>query len=587
MAVCLLTLTACADDLGTRIQPADTVLTNGRIYTVNSDQPWADSVAIRDGGYVYVGVAADVETYIGESTQVIDLQGTMAMPGINETHAHAWQGGRKELYECNFPFTATPDEIAVIVTGCVESNPDSEWITGGQWNSNFFINYNIGSPREWLDAISGDIAVYFEDDATHNAWVNSKALEIAGIGRETPDPPGGTFVRDETGVPNGIVLETAKPIIEGVIPEWTHEQNVASLAKAVELANSFGLTGIHEARTPPHISRAYQQLDQDGRLTAHAITDLQTPRGQRHQTFDVAPLVEISEQFRSEHVHTRFAKMFLDGVPTASQTAVMLEPYLVTEESPEATRGHLLIPEDVLTEDLIKLDAAGFTVKMHAAGDGAVRTALDAIEQVRKTNGRSGLRHEIAHAGYIHPDDVPRFARLNVTVDLSPYLWYPRPIIDSIIGAIGERGKYYWPIKDLLASGANVAIGSDWPSVAESMNPWPAIEAMVTRRDPLSDSDETLWPEQAITLDQALKIFTLNGALAYRLEDTTGSIEVGKSADLIVLNQNLFEVPIERASETAVLMTFFEGNLVYSAAESRSLTSATRELLRASRQVRR
>jgi predicted amidohydrolase YtcJ len=565
--IAMLMLAACVEDSGMQIQPADSVFINGRIYTVDAARPWAEAVAIRDGKYVYVGDAEGTAAHVGGSTQVVDLQGKMVMPGINETHSHSWQGGRKELYECNFPFTATPEEIAIIVAGCVASNTESEWITGGQWTSDFFTNYDIGSPREWLDAISGDKAIYFQDDATHNAWVNSKALEIAGIGRETPDPPGGTYVRDENGVPNGIVLETAKPVIESFIPAWTHEQNVASLAKAVELANMFGLTGIHEARTPPDISAAYQQLDREGRLTAHAITNLQTPRGRREETFDVAPLVEISEQYRSEHVHTRFAKIFLDGVPTASHTAVMLEPYLTTEESPEATRGHLLIPQDVLTEDLTNLDAAGFTVKMHAAGDGAVRAALDAIDQVRKTNGRSGLRHEIAHAGYIHPDDGPRFAALNVTVDLSPYLWYPRPIIDSIIGAVGERAKYYWPIKDLLATGVNVASGSDWPSVAESMNPWPAIEAMVTRRNPLSDSDEALWPEQAITLDQALKIFTLNGALASRLEHKTGLIKAGKSADLIVLNQNLFEVPIERVSETIVLMTFFEGKLVYSTAD--------------------
>jgi hypothetical protein len=225
------------------------------------------------------------------------------------------------------------------------------------------------------------------------------------------------------------------------------------------------------------------------------------------------------------------------------------------------------VDPDLLYDDLIKLDAAGFTAKMHAAGDGAVRAALDAVEQVRRTNGMNDLRHEIAHAGYIHPDDIPRFAPLNVTADLSPYLWYPRPIIDSIIGAVGERARFYWPIKDLLESGANVASGSDWPSVAESLNPWPAIEAMVTRRNPLTDSSDALWPEQAITLDQSLKIFTLNGALAYRLEDKTGSIKVGKSADLIVLNQDLFEISIERVSETIVMQTYFEGQLVYSAAE--------------------
>jgi predicted amidohydrolase YtcJ len=566
-AICLFALPGCSGQSDPSISPADAILTNGQIYTVNVNQPWAESVAIRNGEYVYVGDATGVDAYVGDSTRIVDLQRKMAMPGINETHAHSWQGGRKALYECSFPFTATPEEIAVIVAACVESNADAEWITGGQWTSDFFINNDIGSPREWLDAVSGDKAVYFEDDATHNAWVNSKALEIAGIGRETLDPPGGSFIRDENGVPNGLVLETAKPVIESYIPEWTHDQNVASLAKAVELANSFGLTGINEARTPPHISRAYQQLDQERRLTAYAITDLQTPRGQRDQSLDVEPLVEISEEYKSDHVHTRFAKIFLDGVPTASRTAYMIDPYLTTEDYPEATRGQLLVSQDVLTQDLIKLDAAGFTVKMHAAGDGAVRVALDAIEQGRRTNGMSGLRHEIAHAGYIHPIDVPRFAELNVTADLSPYLWFPRSIIDSIEGAVGDRASYYWPIKDLLESGADLAIGSDWPSVAESMNPWPAIEAMVTRRNPYTDSGAALWPEQAINLDQALEISTLGGARAYRLENRTGSIEIGKSADLIVLNQNLFEIPIEKVSETVVLQTLFEGRVVYLANE--------------------
>ena len=546
---------------------ADLVITNGKIYTINPAQQWIEAVAIQGGKYRYTGDSAGVRQFVGDDTTIVDLDGKMAMPGINETHSHSWQGGRKELFECNFSFTATPEEIAEIVSECVESNPDSEWITGGQWTSDFFIDYDIGSPKEWLDAISGGKAIYFEDDATHNAWVNSKALEFAGIDRDTPNPAGGTYVRNENGEPNGLVLETAKPIVESFIPDWTHEQNVASLAEAVRLANSFGLTGIHEARTPPHISPAYQQLDREGRLTAYAITDLQTPRGQRDQSFDVSELVAISDKYSSEHVHTRFAKIFLDGVPTATRTAVMIEPYLASEEYTEATHGHLLVTQDALTEDLIKLDAAGFTVKMHAAGDGAVRVALDSIEQVRKTNGESGLRHEIAHAGYIHPNDVARFAELNATADLSPYLWFPRPIIDSIIGAVGERANYYWPIRDLLDTGANVAIGSDWPSVAASMNPWPAVEAMVTRRNPYADSEDALWPEQAITLDQALKIFTLDGALAYRLEEVTGSIEVDKSADLIVLNQNLFEVPIEQVSETEVDQTYFEGELVYSSAE--------------------
>jgi len=546
-----------------KIVSADTVLTNGKIYTVNPLQPWAEAVAIKDGKYSYVGTSAKVAAFIGKETQVIDLNGRTTMPSINDAHTHSWQGGFKLLYECNFPFTATPDEIAEIVKDCIRANPNAEWIRGGQWTSDFFKTYNIGSPKKWLDAISEDKAIYFQDDATHNGWVNSKALELAGIDKDTPDPAGGTYLRDENGEPNGLVLETAKTVIEKILPAWTPEQNVASLTAAVKHANSFGVTGINEARTPPEISLAYQQLDEQGLLTAYAITYLQTPRGRRVKPFDIRPMQKISQKYRSERVHTMFAKIFLDGIPSASRTAVMIDPYLTDETFPEVTRGHLLIEPEVLLQDMIELDRAGFTVKIHTAGDGAVHIALDAIEAMRAINGASGLRHQLAHVGFIHPDDLPRFAKLNVTADLSPYLWFPSPIIDSTIGAVGKRALHYWPIKDLVDSGANLSIGSDWPSAVDTMNPWPAIEAMVTRKNPFMDEEDALWPEQAISLEQALKIFTLDGARAYRLEELTGSIEVGKSADLIILKQDLFSVKLDDISEMKVEITMFSGDVVY------------------------
>jgi predicted amidohydrolase YtcJ len=439
-------LTACEPDppdVELVKSAADTVLVNGRIYTVSTARPWVEAVAIKSGKYIYVGGAAGVQPFIGAETQLVDLQGKMAMPGVNDVHAHPWQGGFKMLYECNFSFTATPAEIAASIGDCMRANPDARWIRGGQWTSDFFQNHGLISPRLWLDEISADKAMYFEDDATHNAWVNSRALELAGIDKDTPDPDGGTIVRDESGVPNGLLLETATAMVEEVIPPWTAEQNVAALDAAVMHANSYGVTGVVEARTPLEVSLAYQQLDRAGRLTAYAITDLQTPRGQRDKPLDIAPLNRISEQYRSGHVHTRFAKIFLDGVPTASRTAVMLEPYQVDGQ---AISGTALVSQDALITDLITLDSNGFTVKIHTAGDGAVRLALDAIEQVRAANGDSGLRHELAHAGYIHADDLPRFAALDVTADLSPAIWYPRPIFDSIEGALGDRAGYYFPI---------------------------------------------------------------------------------------------------------------------------------------------
>jgi predicted amidohydrolase YtcJ len=545
-------------------QPADLILSNGKIYTVSAAAPWAEAVAIRDGNYVYVGDARGVEAYRGVDTQAIDLDGRMAMPGINDTHSHPWQGGLKQLYECNFAFSAGLDEIAATLRGCIADNPDALWITGGQWTSDFFKENSLDSPRAWLDDVTGGRAVYLEDDSGHHAWVSSKALTLAGFASNAPDPQGGKFLRDDKGVPNGIALESASILIGDVLPEPSHQQNINAIGRAVSLANAFGITGMLEARTPARVSPAYAEADKLGLLTAHVVTDLQTPHGPRTQAIDVPALLAFSDRYASANVHTRFAKLYLDGVPTGSRSAVMLEHYLVDEEHPVATKGMLMIEPSVLEADLLALDAAGFTVKVHTAGDGSVRLALDAIEVVRQRNGASGLRHELAHAGYIDPADIPRFAQLNVTADLSPYLWYPRPIIDAIVGAVGERAYEYFPIKDLLASGANIGMGSDWPSAAADMNPWAAIEAMVTRKNPLSESDEALWPEQAISLEQALQIATRQGALAYRLEARTGSVEVGKSADLIVLNQNLFGIPASAISETSPDLTLFAGQVVYS-----------------------
>ncbi|MFT6287385.1 MAG: putative amidohydrolase YtcJ [Alcanivorax sp.] len=542
---------------------ADLIIHNGKIYTLEAELPWVSAVAVRDGKYTYLGGEAGLVSFRGPETREIDLAGKMAMPGINDMHSHPWQGGLKALYECNFAFLSTPDEIASTLRGCIAVNPDAQWIRGGQWTSDFFTTHSMESPKRWLDEISTEKAIYLEDDSGHHAWFNSKAQELAVIEDDVTDPDGGEFRRDVNGDINGIALERATNAFLDAIPESTHAQNMAAISKALQLANSFGITGIAEARTPVPALAAYVALAQAGKLTAHTITYQQTPIGQRNKPMDVAPLVALAEGASASNLHSRFAKFFLDGVPTASRSAVMVEPYLTNEDYPESTTGTLMIEPSILTADLSALDAAGFTVKIHTAGDGAVRIALDAIEKVRASNGASGLRFELGHAGYIHPDDLPRFVELNVTADLSPYLWYPRPIIDSIVGAVGERAYRYFPLKDLIASGANMAMGSDWPSAAEDMNPWPAIEAMVSRKNPYSENAESLWPEQAISLEQALAIATQGGAMTYRLEHATGSVALGKSADLIVLNHNVFEIPTSAISDTAPEYTLFAGDIVY------------------------
>ena len=292
--------------------PATTILTNGRIYTLDRAIPWAEAVAIDNGKYLYVGNSAGAERYLGERTRRIDLAGKMLMPGVNDAHAHPWQGGVKMLYSCNFPFTAAPAAIAARLRECISRNPDVKWIVGGQWTSDFFRNHHIASPRAFLDAISSEHIIYLDDDAGHNAWVNSAALALAGIDRDTPNPEGGTFVRDADGEPNGLLYESARTPIWSLKPQWTTAQYRAALAAALREANRYGLTAVNEARAQGQVLEAYHQLDRAGGLTAHLAINHQTPREVRNYPLDVDGIVTARDKYQSAHMHTNFVKIFLD-----------------------------------------------------------------------------------------------------------------------------------------------------------------------------------------------------------------------------------------------------------------------------------
>ena len=273
--------------------------------------------------------------------------------------------------------------------------------------------------------------------------------------------------------------------------------------------------------------------------------------------------IEQRADFRTDRLDPNFIKIMLDGTPP-TRTAGMLEPYVADEAHGADFLGELIHAPEQLAEDLIYLDGLGLTVKIHATGDRAVRVSLDAFAAARAANGDSGLLHEVSHAELIHPDDRPRFKALNVIAELCPILWYPTPLVEWMATVIGEdRANQFWPIKSMQELGAHQIYGSDWPSVVPDPNPWPGIEAMVTRRDPYGVRPGALWPEQAIDLATALRIFTINGAVAGKQAERTGSIEVGKAADFIVLDRNLFAIPVEDIGDTQVLLTVLDGVPVY------------------------
>ena len=545
---------------------ASTILTNGKIYTQDPEQPWAEAVAIQGQRIVKVGSLAQVNKFRIETTWSIDLDGRFAMPGLIDAHVHPVLGGMEVATQCLFPPTAGPDTIAATLDKCIQENPDSPWIVGGRWDSTFFDRHDIGTPITWLDEISSDRAFSLADDTGHNRWVNSKALELVGFNRDT-HVEGGELGRDANGEPNGLLMEAAMwPVLRAINEQMkpTAAQYLEAARTSLEGASRYGFTGIKEAGDADQGVIAYKALDDAGELKVHLVACIAV-RTREDGSLDLESLQRLREENRGHHVNTDCAKIFLDGVPSGARTAAMLEDYAPEVEGGPTHNGKLLVDPETLKQWMAKLDSMGMTVKVHTAGDRAVRVTLDAIEHAREVNGDSGLRHELAHSGLIDEADIPRFAELNAVADMSPSIWYPSPIIDAIVAALGERGERYWPFKDLLDAGADVIAGSDWPAVIPDMDPWTGIEAMITRQHPKGKYPGTYWAEQAITLEQALDIATLAGAKALRMEQDIGSIEVGKLADIIVLNHNLFEIPAEAISDTKVEMTLFEGKIVYQA----------------------
>jgi predicted amidohydrolase YtcJ len=541
-------------------EPAKIILVNGRIHTPLGTQ---EAMAIGARGLILgVGTTTEVERLRAKATQTVDLQGRAVLPGFSDMHVHPVFAGL-QAQRCVVPQGSSLEALQRAVKQCAAKAAPGEWITGGQWDASAL---ERTPTRDLLDAVAPDNPVLLGDTSEHSAWANSRALQIAGIDRKTPNPSLGILERDAAGEPTGVLREEAVALVRKHVPAPTDAQIRAALKSSADLMLSEGITSFTEAAagyssTVEREVSAYAALADSGALKQRIRLCLSWTPGNT----DSEAVIAARNFYARERIAVDCVKIFLDGVPTDSHTAAMLEPYAgkVAGRTDEASRrGLLLLPQKVIDEAVTRFDSVGLAVKFHAAGDAAVRAGLNAIEAARRKNGFSGVLHDVGHCTFVAREDLSRARAIGATFEVSPYLWDPSPINDDITAAVGtDRIRRVWPVREMIDAGALVVPGSDW-SVVPSVNPWIAVETLVTRENP-GGSARSFGKEEAITVKEAIDLFTVNAARHRHLEGSVGSIAPGMLADLIVLSKDPYEVPARELHEVTVLATFIAGESVF------------------------
>ena len=540
--------------------PAATILRGGRVHAGDAV---AEALAVDDRGVILaVGSNAELEPLRTPATRVIELAGATVLPGFHDLHVHPVFGGILQQ-QCKIEQGADLPTIQARVRACVARAEPGAWILGGQWDA-----AAIGRipDRTMLDTVAPDHPVALHDTSGHSLWTNSKALAVAGITRDTTAPEGGIIERDAGGEPTGAFRETANALVMGKVPPPDAAQVKSALSWALGEMLSYGITSFTEASTGfsagiTSEARTWTALADAGVLRQRAQLCLTWAPGNA----EAEQVIGARNTYARERLSPDCVKIFLDGVPTDSHTAAMLDPYAgsVAGRDDEASRkGLLLVPQPVLDEAVTRFDRMGLTVKFHAAGDAAVHAGLNAIEAARTANGFSTRLHNVGHCTFVAKADLARARRIAATFEVSPYLWDPSPINDDITHAVGEpRISRVWPVREMLDAGALVVPGSDW-AVVPSVNPWIAVETLVTRENP-GGSARSFGKAQAITLPEAIRLFTENAARHEGTSDRLGRIAPGMLADLVVIDRDPYAVPAKHLHDTRVLKTIINGEIVY------------------------
>jgi len=530
--------------------PADMVLVNGKIWTVDDKRPEVDAVAVFGNRIAAVGSTEEIRKWVGANTKVIDLQGRRVTPGFNDSHVHFLDGGMG-LASVQLRDARTPDEFRDRIRDFAAKLPKGRWILNGNWDHE---NWNPPAlpTRRLIDAVTPDNPVFINRLDGHMCLANSLTLKLAGVTRESPDPPGGTIVRDAGGEPTGVLKDAAMNYVYKVIPSPSEEVMAEAIRAALAYAAENGVTSVQDMSASPEVFGVYQKLLANGELTA--------------RVYGLQPLSEwgrlarvgVRAWFGNDILKIGGLKGFADG-SLGSTTALFFEPYLDAPKT-SGLPSDEMFPEGKMLDNILGADRAGLQIAVHAIGDKANKTILDMFAEVGKRNGARDRRLRIEHAQHMRPEEIKRFGAERVIASMQPYhaiddgRW-----AENRIGPNRAKGTYAF--RSLLDAGATLAFGSDW--FVAPMEPLMGIYSAVTRRTLDGKRPQGWVPEQKITVADAVRAYTMGSAYASGDEKVKGSIEVGKLADLAVLSADIFKIDPVEIEKAKVVMTIFDGKVVY------------------------
>jgi predicted amidohydrolase YtcJ len=551
-AVAMIFLCSCASAYAQQPSFADLVIVHGHVWTVDPENSRAEAVAVHDDRIVAVGSDREIAKWIGPATKRIDAQGKSVLPGFIDAHVHFSSGGG-EVSSVQLRDANTPQEFARRIGEQAAKLPAGEWMLGGTWDHERWGGTPLPS-HDWVDSLTPDTPVFVSRYDGHMAMANALALRLAGITRDTTDPPGGTIVREKDGNPTGLLKDAAMNLIYGVIPPPSEEQLLRMIHAAMDEARRFGVTSIHDISSTEDV-RAYQTLAARGELTLRIYCMTPLPQWQAPAT------AGIRAGFGNAWIHLGALKGFADG-SLGSTTALFEKPY---DDAPETSGlpNEMMLPEGNMLKMALGADKAGLQLAVHAIGDKANRIMLDVYAEVAKQNGaRSDRRWRIEHAQHLRPEDFARFGQLGVIASVQPY-----HAIDDGRWAekrIGhERAKTTYAFRTFLDHDVRLAFGSDW--TVAPLNPMLGLYAAVTRATLDGKNPGGWFPGQKLTLEEAIQAYAMGSAFAEFREKEKGSLTPGKLADVVVLDSDLFAIAPEKIKDAAVRYTIVGGKVVYQA----------------------